>query len=356
MSQPSARGADAEANRERRRPTAADRVQVALFTMGCAFFSALPRKLTFRAAALAGRCAWHLMPVRRRVVRENLACAWPDLPETERERVARGSFRHAAAMAIDLLTLPRVARDVAAHCEVDARSLAVLAEAKARGKGVILVAGHFGLFESMGILLGSSGFPVSFVAKPFRNPLLDARIRALRGATGNTTITKGGAKAKVLAALRSGALTAIVADQHVTWQDRCWIPFFSLPAATARSLGTLALESGAPIVPIHSFPLPDGRCRCEFGPILDPPAPAAAAGAPDADRAEALVGAAIAEIEKATRRQPSAWLWLHRRWKICPDADRARYPFYTQTESEERRALAERWGPGQVGPSRESAG
>ena len=285
------------------------------------------------------------------MVRENLACAWPELPEAERERIARGCLAHAAAMAADLLTLPRVARDVAGHCEVSDESLAVLASARARGKGVILVAGHFGLFESMGIVLGSAGFPVSFVAKPFDNPLLDDRIRELRAATGNMTIHKGGAKARVLAALRQGAFTAVVADQHVTLRDRLWIPFFSLPAATARSLGTLAIESGAPVVPIHAFPLPGGRCRCEFGPILEPPRDVAAGDVDGA--AESIVRAAIGEIEKATRRQPSAWLWLHRRWKVCPDGDRARYPFYTRTETQERQAIVDRWGPQILDPDPE---
>ena len=55
----------------------------------------------------------------------------------------------------------------------------------------------------------------------------------------------------------------------------------------------------------------------------------------DAD-GDALVTAVIAEMEGALRRQPDAWLWLHRRWKVCPDALRDKYPSYTLTESEDR--------------------
>lgn len=322
---------------DRRRPTLVDRAAAAGYVAATTLLSALPRSFVLPAARCLGLACYVLMPARRRVAHANLRHAWPSLPDAARRSIARGSFMHAGAMAADLLTLPRVARDPRGCCDVRAGDLERLRALAARGRGVILVAGHFGLFESMGILLGHEGLAVSFVAKPFDNPLLDAAVAARRGATGNDTIHKGGAKARALEVLRAGGLVAIVADQHVTWRDRLWIPFFGLPAATARSLGTLAVESGAPVAGIHSYPLPRGRCRFEVGAIIE------ASGDDPARAAEAVVRGAIADLEEAARREPSAWLWLHRRWKICPDAERARYPFYAMTESEERR-IAERRG------------
>jgi KDO2-lipid IV(A) lauroyltransferase len=276
------------------------------------------------------------MPGRRRVALQNLACAMPDLPTAERRAIARASFGHAAAIAMDLLTLPRVTRDVAAHCEAEPGSLEALLEARARGRGVILVAGHFGLFESMGIFLGSRGFPVTFVAKPFDNARLDAAVNRLRTATGNAFIHKGGAKQQAREVLARGGIVAIVIDQHVTFRDRLWIPFFGLPAATTRSMGTLAEETGAPVVPIHSYPAEGGRCRCAFGPVID----AATAGG-----AEALTHAVIREMERATRRQPEAWLWMHRRWKVRPD-ESTRHPSYSRSETEEQAAVRARQAAG----------
>ena len=312
---------------EPKAPSVSDRAVALAFEAASRLLCLLPRSVTIPAIRAAGRQFSHLMPGRRRVALENLACAMPELSERQRREIARLGFGHAAAIAGDLLTLPRVARDVEAHCSATQGSLEALKEARARGRGIILVAGHFGLFESMGIFLGHAGFPVHFVAKPFDNPLLDRSVARRRGATGNSTIHKGGAKARAREILAQGGTIAIVIDQHVTWRDRLWIPFFGLPAATARSLGTLAEETGAPVVPIHAYPGPAGTCRCAFGPILD---------AEGAGGGEALVRATIAEMETATRLMPEAWLWLHRRWKVKPDGAPG-YPWYAEEESSERR-------------------
>ena len=315
------------------RPSVGQRLVAAAFVAASDACSALPRAFTLPAARAAGHAACWLLPRRRRVALDNVRCALgAELSPAAQRRLARMSFGHAGAMAMDLLTLPRVAADPAAHCEASAASLDLLREARSRGRGVLLAAGHFGLFESMGILLGHEGLPVTFVAKAFENPALDAEINRRRGATGNRVLHKGGAKGRIRELLAAGEMVAIVVDQHVSLHDRSWVRFVGLPAATSRTIGTLAVESGAPVVPIHSHPIDGWRCRCEFGPILEAPR----TGDPDADGA-ALVTTVIAEMERALRRQPEAWLWLHRRWKVCPDELRGRYPSYTITESEDRR-------------------
>jgi KDO2-lipid IV(A) lauroyltransferase len=312
--------------------TVLQRLVASSFAASSTVLSALPRRLTLGAARLAGLSAYLVLPGRRRVAHENLEAALgSELSPAARRRIARASFAQAAAMAADLLTLPRVARDPRRYCEVSDESLALLRGALARGRGVVLLAGHFGYFESMGILLGHEGIPLSFVAKPFENPALDGAVNARRGATGNGVIHKGGAKARASAELRQGRCVAIVVDQHVSAGDRLWVPFFGLPASTTRSLGVLAVETGAPVVPIHSYPLPGGRCRCEFGPVLDAPRTG-----DDAADGEALVRAAIAEMEKATRRMPEAWLWLHRRWKVRPTGWQGPFPAHAITEAAER--------------------
>jgi KDO2-lipid IV(A) lauroyltransferase len=314
------------------------RAVAALYVAASAALSALPRRLVLPAAWRLGRASAALMPARLAVARENVRAALGDeLDAAAREALARDSFGAAAAMAFDLLTLPRVARDPERYCLVDEASRRTLEEARRRGRGTILLAGHFGLFESMGIVLGHLGSRPSFVAKPLANPALDAAINARRTATGNTFIHKGGAGARLRAILKAGGTIAIVVDQHVTARDRLWVPFFGLPAATTRTLGVLARATGAAVVPIHAFPLAGGRARCELG----PPILAPETGDPVADGDE-LVRRAIAAMEEAARRQPGAWLWLHRRWKVRPRDEPGRYPAYSISEAEEARRAAAR--------------
>ncbi|MEM7247059.1 MAG: lysophospholipid acyltransferase family protein [Acidobacteriota bacterium] len=304
--------------------------QALVFRLASTVLSFLPRRLTLPLAHALGQLSYFLLGRRRQVALDNLtATLGRDWGEAERRRVARRSFGHSIAMGMDLLTLPAVTRSPTRYCTVEEGSLELLRGVLAERKGALLVAGHFGLMESMGILLGHEKITLHFVSKPFDDPSLDAAVNALRGATGNGFIHKGGAKDRILETLASGEAVAVVADQHVHGKDRAWIPWFGLPAATTRSLGTMALLSGAPLVPIHSFPRPGGRAHLEFGPAIRP---GAMPEDPDEARAvaERLVALATVELEKAVRRQPGDWLWLHRRFKVCPEGLEDRYPPRTE--------------------------
>ena len=314
------------------------RLAALAFRAASGALSALPRSWTLGAAHRLAPGVFLVAGRRRRVMLENLACTSLGVGRSEAERrlLARRSLGHSLGLVLDLLTLPRVARNPERYCEIGPESERLLLSAAARGRGVILVASHFGLMESMGLLLGGilgkHGHRLNFVAKGFSNPWLDEAIRRRRGATGNRTIYKGGAKAALLESLERRELAAIVLDQHVAPSNRLWIPFLGLPAATARSLGTVAIETRAPVLPIHSFPLEGGRCRVECGPLL-----AAPSTGDDAADAEALVALAVKAQEAAVLREPMAWNWVHRRWKVRPDESLERYPSYCITESEELR-------------------
>ena len=331
MSQPQRHGAGSEATAGPL--TMGQRFEAATLRTGCAVLSALPRALVLASARLVGRAAFHVLRGRRAVALANVtATLGRDLSPGARRRLVRLSFGHAAAMGADLATLRTVAQDPRRWCDVSEADLQALRQARSRGRGVLLVASHFGLMESMGVLLGHEGFQVSFVAKRFDNPVVDAEVNALRGLTGNVVIHKGGAKPRILDTLARGGLVAIVVDQHPGPHDRAWIPLFGLEAATSRSIGSIARESGAPLVPIHSFPLAGGRARCELGPVIEPPPPGSGPEATDAVLREIM-----AAMEAAECRMPEAWLWLHRRWKVHRDAaGESSYPSYSVSESEER--------------------
>ncbi len=281
-----------------------------------------------------------------RVAVENLECTeiGRDLNPAQIQRLAAQSVGHALALGLDVVTLPRVARDPARYCEISDESIALLKRADERGRGVLLVASHFGLMESMGLRLGQvlaeRDQRISFVAKPFSNPLLDRAVQRRRGASGNLTIHKGGAKTSMLDVLARGEHAAVVLDQHVAPRGRIWVPFLGLPAATARSLGSVAVKTGAPILLIHSFPLPGGRCRVEVGPLLEAPEEGGRLS-----RAIALVESVVAAQEEAIRREPAAWNWIHRRWKVHRDGAPERYPSYAISESEEKRRFEARRSP-----------
>src|ERR1019366_6339016 len=100
-----------------------------------------------------------------------------------------------------------------------------------------------------------------------------------------------------------------------------WLEFFGLPVFNSAAAGALARHTGAAIVPGLAHPLPGGRSRIVFGPVIEPRNTGAATDAPhDLDQQ------CLSFCEQAIRQNPAAWLWHYRRWKFRVPGDTRPYP------------------------------
>ena len=112
----------------------------------------------------------------------------------------------------------------------------------------------------------------------------------------------------VLDALRRGRMVGILLDQNATRAEGIFAPFFGTPASTSRGLAVIALRTEAPVVPVFIRRLERGRHLIEVGPVVPPPERDVVAFTTSFNEA----------IEKAIRRAPEQWFWLHKRWKTRP--------------------------------------
>jgi len=277
---------------------------------------ALARALGDRAARRLGRALgglWYRIDVgHRRIARENLRLAFPDWSAARRDAVARESFRHFADIGVDLLRFSRYGSE---SCRERARvdGWDHLTNALDRGRGALVVSGHYGHWELIALLQGYRGRPMDMVTRPLDNPLLEERFARSRRRSGNRVVHKRSAIKGILRALREGRSVAIVIDQNFRDPNRVFIDFFGRPAATTPTLGLVAMRTGAPVIPVFSWPEADGRYRIEYQPEVRIE--------PTGDRPEdalRMTRACTRLIEEQVRRRPEFWLWMHQRWRTRP--------------------------------------
>jgi phosphopantetheinyl transferase (holo-ACP synthase) len=98
-------------------------------------------------ASTAGKLLYHLLPMRRGVIRENLRRVYGDgVPDEEITRLAQAHYGHLGRLALEFLWFPWItAARRAAMVRVE--NLPELESALAQGKGVLVLTGHFGNFE-----------------------------------------------------------------------------------------------------------------------------------------------------------------------------------------------------------------
>ncbi len=280
-----------------------------------ALLERLPAGSASRLGARLARAYIAAAPVRRRILRGNVAAAFPDLPPGDAAVLARESVARFGAAFIEFLESPRWSR-----AEVESRVSVTGAEhldaARARGRGVFLLSAHFGSWELGAIRAGMLGEPIASVVRPLDNALLEGELARRRTRFGNRLIRKKDAAREILRELRHGGTVAILIDQNVLPDEGIFVPFFGRLAATSPSLALLQLKTDAAVVPVFTWPLGEGRYRLEFEkPILaadfDP------AGSRD-ERVRLATDRYMAVTEAAVRRDPAAWLWMHNRWRTRP--------------------------------------
>ena len=252
--------------------------------------------------------------LRARVARANLALAFPERAESERERWLVGHYRELGRTVMEYPRMPELAR--APREEIFARfdGLEIAEEASARGRGVVFVTGHCANFELAGAAVGQV-HPLDFVAKPMQNPGVERWVRGLRERSGVGLVPVGGGFRRVFQALRQRRWVAMLADQDAR-RHGVFVPFFGRLASTASGPARVSLATGAPIVFGVAGRALDDRPTVRLGPVLWPEGDAR-----DEAAVTALTARHAALLECAIREAPERWFWLHRRWKTAPPSE-----------------------------------
>ncbi len=281
--------------------------ETALLHATSAALGALPWRTAIAVGASLGG-ALHRAGLRVRVARENLAIAFPEMEPAARERLLARHYAELGRAAAEYPHLGRLVRaprdEVFAAYEGEAH----LHEAAARGRGVLLVTGHFGNFELLGASIGRL-HPVDFVFRPPSNPGAGRWLLSVRAAAGVGQLTTSGGIKRVFQALRAGRWVALLGDQDAR-REGVFVPFLGRTASTPAGPARIALATGAPIVFGAIHRAGDGRHCVRIAPPIVPE------GDPrDEAAVRALTLRHTQALEAAVRAHPEAWFWLHRRWK-----------------------------------------
>jgi KDO2-lipid IV(A) lauroyltransferase len=262
-----------------------------------------------------GKLLYHLLPYRRGVVLGNLRRVFGHvLPEAEIRRLAQAYYAHYLRFLIEFVRLPFMsAGRRKAWIRVENMESPIRAHEK--GKGLLLLTGHFGNFE-VATVAGIGQFPqyrgkFHFVRRALKPCLLNDFVTWRFRRAGFGTLPKRGSLDTILELLAGGAVIVYVFDQHAGKKDGVTVDFFGHPAGTFKSVALLALSTGAPVIPAYSWREPDGRHVLRF----EDPLPLIECE----DVGEAVrrnTQAYNAALERMLLRHPEQWIWMHRRWKV----------------------------------------
>ena len=281
--------------------------------LGVAFLwlcAQLPAPLATPLGAMLGGIAHGLARRRRRIAARNLALCFPELPEAERARLLRRCFRSIGVGVFEFLrawwgSLGGIRRASTVQGVEHVR-----AELE-RGRGVILLSGHFLTLELCGRLL-CDHLPVAGLYRRHADPVLEWAVRRGRMRYAASMFAREELRAAAKH-LKSGGILWYAPDQDMRGKDAVFAPFFGIPASTITATHQLARLSGAAVMPFFHR-----RAERGHGYIIRIEAPLEDFPSADPVRDAARVNGLI---ERMVREAPDEYLWIHRRFHRRPPGE-----------------------------------
>jgi len=268
-----------------------------------------PRALA-RVGSTLGSLFFALGGQRRRIALFNLRLAYPERSEYERRRMAREVARHFGRVALDLLRMQTLEpkRFLDEVRVVDQERAVGLVE---RGKGIVFLTAHLGLWEVCGAADSMlRGQTMNVVNRPLDNPLLEEELARIRRRFGYEPLGKRNMVRAIMSELKVGGSVGFLLDQNVASHIGVVVPFFGQPARTHPILARVVRRTRAPVMPLCGLWDGPGRYTVHY---LDPLLPDELAE----DELEDLpLTTRFNEIlEAMIRSRPEQWLWYHDRWR-----------------------------------------
>ena len=247
------------------------------------------------------------MGTRRHVATRNLALCFPGLDGPAREALLRAHF---AALGIGLFEFARAWWGPLGGARRGLRieGLEHLEAARAGGRGVILVSGHFTTLELCGRLL-CEHVPLAGMYRPHAQGALEWAVK--RGRLRYAAAMFGREELRpAIRHLKQGGVLWFAPDQETRRGDSVYVPFFGRPASSLTSTHQLARLSGAAVLAFAHERRADGGYTLRLSPAFE--------GFPT-DDATADTARVMAAIEAMVRAAPAQYLWIHRRFKRQPE-------------------------------------
>ncbi|WP_447528080.1 lysophospholipid acyltransferase family protein [Vreelandella sp. TE19] len=208
------------------------------------------RRLTtlWRVASLLGPQVYRFSKRERRVTELNLNEVYPSATAKEQKHLAKQSLKHSTATMLELGFAWMAAPERVAASIVEVHGRDKLDSARAEGRGVIVLAPHFGNWEVLNFWL-SSHFPFTAMYEPPKINDLEPIIRHGRERMGASLVpTNPRGVAALLKALKRSEAIGILPDQEPNWGSGVFAPFFGRPAYTATLLPKLVVRTQARVV------------------------------------------------------------------------------------------------------------
>lgn len=250
---------------------------------------------------------------RHRLMLVNLANAYPEKSEAEREAIALASWGHMGRLAAEYVFLDQLFDfdpDSTEPGRIEVDGIPIFLDLRDNPRPFIVFTAHTGNFELLPVAGNAFGLTVTVMFRPPNNPYIAEKVFSFRAARmGKLVPSHAGSSFALARQLEAGRGIGVLVDQK--FQKGLSTDFFGQPVQTNPLLAKLVRQFDCEVYPARCIRLPNNRYRLEIEPKID--IPRNDKGAVDVQATGQLLND---KVESWVRQHPEQWLWYHDRWNI----------------------------------------
>lgn len=286
------------------------RISLLVFKLLRTSLKLCPESIKIKIGKIFGSIMMLVSSKRRGITYNNIKQSGITHSDYEIRTIMKESYQNLGITLVELLTIDTYNFN-APISKVNYSNIELIEEAKSKGKGVILLSGHFGNWE----LLAYSASVIlkrvlHIVIKYQMNPYTDAYLRNLRQRSGNQLIDMNKAGMTLVKAIKYNDIIAMLSDQRAGTNEGLELEFLGRKARTYKAPATLALKFKTPI--IVGFAIRDSNnnynvdlVEIDHSDLDDSP-----------NGVEELTKRYLKLLEDTIKLNPGLWAWQHNRWKL----------------------------------------
>ncbi len=243
---------------------------------------------------------------RKRVILKNLRNSFPEKSETEIHNIVNAYRRHLCDLLLETLRMKSITK-----AEVYERMVVKenpdLNRLRQQNRSIILVLPHYANWEWAAPAFNlQTPYQLLVVYKALSNPWFDRMMRKIRVRHGTLITPTKNVLREIVATRNQTVAIALVADQAASKRDAYWTTFLNQDTAVFTGPEKIARKFDFPVVLMTIHKVKRGHYSLECEVLFEHPRNAA-----EGEITETFTR----RFEEQIRRDPTVWLWSHKRWK-----------------------------------------
>lgn len=245
---------------------------------------------------------------RRKVVRANIAMAFPQKNEADRKIIEKKFYHHLCDIVVESIKSISLSEK-----EINKRfkilNMEVLNDLYQKDKSVFLLCGHYGSWEWSGIINKWMPYKGYAVYKKLRNPQINSLVKRLRGKYGGEIVSNKNIVSTLFRNKRDGikSLTLMVTDQTPKVSSAKHADtFMGIKVPVFTGAEELAKKLDYAVVYLRIEKRKRGYYEASFTSLTEQ-----ALNIPNYQ----ITRLFLDQVEAQINEEPAYYLWSHKRWK-----------------------------------------